>query len=148
MKAVMKCSNCGAEMSDIKMTWGRKHLWFLIPILLLGLLPTIKMTLFKDDPLKDLAVTDIQTRVSGKSLEIVGVITNSSSREWLGVTVEAEFFDASGKFVDESTGHLDSEIRSKSKEHFKIGISSPPDEALSGSIKPVVKISRAYTRPF
>ena len=96
----MKCSNCGAEMSNMNMTWGRKQMWFMIPIMLLGFLPLIKMTFFKGDITKDLKVSDIQTRASGRSLEIVGLITNSSSREWSGITVEAEFFDASGKFLD------------------------------------------------
>src|SRR5687768_17198458 len=99
MKASMKCSNCGAEMSNLNMVWGRKQLWFMLPVVLLGFLPLIKMTFFKGDATKDLAISDIQTRASGKSLEVVGLITNSSSREWSGVTVEAEFFDASGNFI-------------------------------------------------
>lgn len=31
----MKCSNCGAEMSKMNMTWVRKQMWFIIPIMLL-----------------------------------------------------------------------------------------------------------------
>jgi hypothetical protein len=148
MKASMKCSNCGAEMSNLNMTWGKKQMWFLIPVMFLGFLPIIKMTFFKGDVTKDLAISDIQTRTAGKSLEIVGLITNSSGREWSGITVQAEFFDASGKFVDEASEYLRSEISGKSKEHFKIVISSPPDAALNGEMKPVVKISGGHTSPF
>lgn len=148
MKASMKCSNCGAEMSNLNMTWGRKQMWLFIPIMLLGFLPLIKMTFFKGDVTKDLTVSEIQTTATGRSLEILGLITNSSSREWSGVTVEAEFFDASGKFVDESIEYLRSDIGGYSKEHFKIVINSPPDAALNGSIKPVVKISGGHTSPF
>jgi hypothetical protein len=148
MKAIMKCSNCGAEMSNMNMTWGRKQMWFIIPIMLLGFLPLIKMTFFKGDITKDLKVSDIQTHVSDRSLEIVGLITNSSSREWSGITVEAEFFDASGKFLDEASEYLRSDIAGNSKEHFKIVITSPPEDALGGSVKPIVKISGGHTSPF
>ena len=110
MKATMKCSNCGAEMTNLNMTWGKKQMWFLIPVMVLGFLPIIKMTFFKGDATKDLAISDIETRAAGRSLEIVGLITNSSSREWSGVTVQAEFFDASGKFVDEASEYLRSDI--------------------------------------
>ncbi|MCX6855292.1 MAG: FxLYD domain-containing protein [Verrucomicrobia bacterium] len=135
-------------MSNMNMTWGRKQMWFMIPIMLLGFLPLIKMTFFKGDITKDLKVSDIQTHASGRSLEIVGLITNSSSREWSGITVEAEFFDASGKFLDEASEYLRSDIAGNSKEHFKIVIASPPEDAVSGSVKPIVKISGGHTSPF
>ncbi|HEY8961807.1 MAG TPA: FxLYD domain-containing protein [Luteolibacter sp.] len=135
-------------MSNLNMVWGRKQLWFIVPLMLLGFLPLIKMTFFQGNAPKDLAVSEIQTRMSGKSLEVVGLITNSSSHEWSGVTVEAEFFDTSGNFVDESTEYLRSEIGGHSKEHFKMVIASPPDAAVTGSIKPIVKISGGRTNPF
>lgn len=148
MKASMKCSNCGAEMSNLSMNWGRKQMWFIIPLILFGFLPLIKMTFFKGDVTKDLQISEIQTRASGSSLEIVGLITNTSGREWSGITVEAEFFDASGKFIDEASDYMRSDIAGHAKEHFKIVIPSPPEEALDGTIKPTVKISGGHTIPF
>ena len=148
MKASMKCSNCGAEMSNLNMTWGRKQLWFIVPITVLGFLPLIKMTFFKGEVAKDLSISEIQTRTSGRSMEILGLITNSSGREWSGVTVEAEFFDAAGNFLDEESDLLSSNIAGHSKEHFKIVISSPPESAVTGDIKPVIKISGGHTSPF
>ncbi len=135
-------------MSNLNMTWGRKQMWFMIPVMLLGFLPLIKMSIFKGDVTKDLRISDIQTRTSGRSLEIVGLITNSSSRDWSGLTVEAEFFDASGNFIDEASEFIRSDITGNSKEHFKIVIASPPEEALSGAIKPAVKISGGHTSLF
>lgn len=135
-------------MSNLNMTWGRKQMWFILPVMLIGFLPLIKMTFFKGDVTKDLKISDIQTRVSGRSLEVVGLITNSSSREWSSITVEAEFFDASGNFIDEASDYMRSDIAGNSKEHFKIVIASPPEASLSGAIKPVVKISGGHTRPF
>jgi hypothetical protein len=148
MKASMKCSNCGAEMSNLNMTWGRKQMWFIIPLMLIGFLPLIKMSFFKGDVTKDLRISDVQTRVSGRSLELVGLITNTSGREWSSITVEAEFFDASGNFIDEASEYMRSDIAGNSKENFKIVITSPPEEALSGVIKPTVKISGGHTSPF
>lgn len=135
-------------MSNLNMTWGRKQMWFIIPVMLLGFLPLIKMSFFKGDVTKDLRISDIQTRMSGTSLEIVGLITNSSGRQWSSITVEAEFFDSSGNFLDEASEYMRSDIAGKSKEHFKIVIASPPEAALSGDIKPVVKISGGHTSPF
>jgi hypothetical protein len=148
MKANMKCSNCGAEMSNLSMNWGRKQLWFIIPFMLLGFLPLIKMSFFKGDVTKDLKISDIQTRVSGYSLEVVGIITNTSNREWSGITVEAEFFDASGKFIDEASDYIRSDIAGNAKEYFKITVPSPPDEALNGAMRPIVKVSSGHTSPF
>lgn len=148
MKASMKCSNCGAEMSNLNMTWGRRQVWFIIPAMLFGFLPLIKMTFFKSDVTKDLKISDIQTRVSGQSLEVVGLITNSSNHQWSNISVEAEFFDASGNFIDEASQYMRSDIAGNSQEHFKVVIASPPEAAMTGAIKPSVKISGGHTSPF
>ena len=148
MKAKMKCSNCGAEMSNMSMSWGRKQLWLIIPILILGFLPIIKMTFFKGDVTKDLAISEVKTKMVGSSLEIIGLISNSSGREWSGVTIEAEFYDSSGEFLDEASQYLRSTIAGHAKEHFKINISSPPELAAKGAIKPTVKVSGGRTSPF
>tara|TARA_R110002096_G_scaffold44670_3_gene120919 strand:+ start:362 stop:808 length:447 start_codon:yes stop_codon:yes gene_type:complete len=148
MIAKMKCSNCGAEMSNLNMSWGRKQLLFIIPIMLIGFLPLLKMTFFKGDVTKDLVVSEVTTRTAGKSLEIVGLITNSSGRTWSGVTVEAEFYNSAGEFIDEASEYLRSDIAGHAKEHFKIPIPSPPQAAVSGEIKPAVKVSKGHTSPF
>jgi hypothetical protein len=148
MIAKMKCSNCDAEMTDLKLSWGKKQLLLIIPIMVLGFAPLIMMTVFKGDASKDLVVSEVKTRTAGSSLEIVGLITNLSRRTWSGVSVEAEFFDSSGEFIDEAGQYLRSNINGHSEEHFKITIKSPPQEAASGEIKPVVKISGGHTSPF
>ena len=148
MKATMKCSNCGAEMSNMSMSWPQKQLWVIVPILLLGFLPLIKMTLFKGDVTKDLAISEVKTKRVGSSLEIIGLITNSSGREWSGVTVEAEFYDSSGEFLDEASQYIKSTIGGHAKEHFKITIASPPELAEKGPLKPTVKVSGGHTSPF
>ena len=148
MKAKMKCSNCGAEMSNMSMNWGLKQLWVIVPILILGFLPLIRMTLYKGDVTKDLAISEVRTKMVGSSLEVIGLISNSSGREWSGVTIEAEFYDPSGVFLDERTQYLQSTIGGHAKEHFKVTVSSPPELAAEGVIKPTMKISGGHTSPF
>jgi len=148
MKAKIKCPNCGAEMSNLTMTWGWKQMWFIIPILIIGFLPLMKMTFFKGDVTKDLTVSEVTTRTVDSSLEIVGLITNSSGRKWSGVTIEAEFFDPTGAFLDEASEYIRSEISGHANEHFKITVLAPPELAVSGEIKPLVKVSGGRTSPF
>jgi hypothetical protein len=148
MRAKMKCSNCGAEMSNLNMSWGWKHMLFMIPIMLLGFLPLMKITFFKGDVTKELTISEIQRRSVEGRLEIVGLITNAGNRTWSSVTIEAEFFDASGAFIDESTEYLRAEIAGQAKEHFKVTISNPTPALSAPGTKMVVKVAGGHTSPF
>lgn len=148
MIAKMKCSNCGAEMSNLNMSWGKKQLWFIIPIMLLGFLPMAKLLWFKGDATKELIISEVRKKTSGDSLEIVGLITNSGSHKWSNVTIEAEFFDESGNFIDEASEYLRSEIPGAAKEHFKVTLKAPPAQAYSADTKMVLKVTGGLTTPF
>ena len=148
MKTQIKCSNCGNEFENINVDWGRKQFWLILPIILIGFYPLAKMTLFKSVISKDLSISEVETKVVGNSLEIIGLITNSSRNEWSGVSVEAEFYDASGKFLDEESQYLRTDIAGNSKEYFKINLSSPPEDAINGIIQPKLKLSGGHTSAF
>jgi len=148
MKTQMKCSNCGAEIENLNMNWGKKQMWLILPILILGFYPLVKMTFFKPVISEDLSISEVETKVVDDSLVIIGLITNSSGNEWSGVSVEAEFYDASGKFLDEASDYLRTEIAGKAKEHFKITLRTPPEAALKGEIQPKLKVSGGHTSPF
>jgi len=148
MLAKMKCSNCGAEMSNLNMSWNWKHLLFVVPIMLIGMFPLLKLTLFKGDVRKDLSISDVSTRTGDGKFEIVGLITNSSGRTWSGVTVEAEFFDSGGKFIDESTEYLRTDIGGKASEHFKITVLNNNAQLSAPDTKVEVKIAGGRTSPF
>ena len=148
MKAKMKCSNCGAELENFNMNAGIKQFWVVLPILLIGFFPLAKLTFFKSVVSDDLSISSVEVQTKGSSLEITGLITNSSNNEWSGVSVEAEFFDNSGKFVDEASHYLRSDILGKAKEHFKITIRNPPQAALNGEIQPKLKLSGGHTSSF
>lgn len=148
MTAKMKCSNCGAEINTLNMTWGRKYWWFTIPIMILGFWPLAKMTLFKADITKALVISDVTRRVDGTSLEIIGLITNQGGAEWSSVTVEAEFFDAQGTFIDEESEYLRTEIAPHAKEHFKITLRSQASKLSDPGTKMNVKIAGGHSMPF
>lgn len=125
MIAKMKCSNCGAEKSNLNMSWGKKQLWFIIPIMLLGFLPMAKLFWFKGEPSKELTITEVQKRTNGSTLENVGPLTNNGTHTFSSVTVEADLFDAAGNCIDEETSYIRSDIAGRAKEHFKITVKPP-----------------------
>ena len=148
MLAKMKCSNCGAEMSNLNMTWGKKQMLFIIPIMLIGFLPLARLMFFKGDIMQELSISGIQSRPAEQTLEVVGLITNSGSHDWSGISVEAEFFDGKGGFLNEATGYLTSEVKAGAKEYFKISIVSPSATMTDPATKMVVKIAGGHTSPF
>lgn len=135
-------------MSNLNISPGKKQLWIMIPILLLGFLPLAKLFWFKGDATKDLVISEVQKRANGSSTEIVGLLTNSGSHTFSSVTIEAEFYDAAGNFLDEESEYLHSDIGAGAKEHFKISLKSPPAQANSPDTKMVLKVSSGHSMHF
>jgi len=148
MLAKMKCSNCGAEISNLNMSWGWKNYLMVVPIMLLGFLPLLRMTFFKGDITKELTISDVQRRSVDRSLEIVGLIANKGNRTWSGVTIEAEFFDASGAFIDEATDYRRADISANAQEHFKVTLMTPSSVLSDPDTKMVVKVAGGHSLPF
>ncbi len=146
--AKLKCSNCGEEISTFNMPSRWKHLLFMVPILLIGFLPMARLFLFKGNISKELVISDVEKRLIGGSLEIVGLIANNGSHDWSGVTIEAEFFDGSGVFLDEAQEYLRGNVSGGANEHFKITIRNPREPMTSVENKMVVKISGGHASPF
>lgn len=135
-------------MSNLNMSWSWKHLLIMVPILLLGFVPLLKLTFFKGDVTKELEISDVEKRSDEGSFEIVGLITNKGNRTWSGVTIEAEFFDASGAFIDEAAEYLRADIAGNAKEHFKMIIRNPNPALNASDTKMVVKVAGGRTSPF
>ena len=149
MNSKLKCSNCGAEVRNLSISWEKKYLLFMIPVMLLGLAPMIKLMFFKGNVTKELVVSDTQRRVDGSQLEVIGIIANSGRHTWSGVQVEAEFFDSAGAFVDEHSGRVEAVIQPGDKEHFKFTLHpSTKSKIRDEETKMVVKIAGGYTSPF
>ena len=148
MIAKMKCSQCGAEMSNLTISPGKKYLLLMIPILVLGFLPMIKLMWFKPDPTKELFLSQLEKSEAGNQLQIRGLLTNKGKHSWSNVSLEAEFFDAQGHFIDEGSDHLRADIPAGAEEHFKITVQVGPGPVKAPDTKMVVKVTGGYTSPF
>jgi len=148
MKAKIKCSSCGSEIDNLNFSWGKKYWLFIIPVMLLGFYPLIKMTLLKADPLKDMTISQVETKSGEDTIEVIGLITNDGRNRWSNVTVEVEFFDSDGKFLDERSEHLQSTIRPDAMEHFKVAIADASPEMIADGVEMKVKISGGLSMPF
>lgn len=148
MNAKVKCSNCGAEISNLTMSWPKWQMLLPIPFLVIVMVPIFRSTFFGSSPSEALTIGEVQQRTTDGDLEILGVITNTTSRGWSSVTVEAEFFDASGAFIDEANEYLRSDIAGNAREHFKIRIHNPSSALTAPDTKMVVKVSGGHTSLF
>ena len=103
MQNKISCPHCDKEIVSLKMSHSTKQWLVIIPILLLGLIPLFSLTIFKSYSLAsdDLEITSFDTRVDGKELVVTGMISNLTESAWKSVSIEAEFFDESGKFIGE-----------------------------------------------
>ena len=149
----MKCSNCGADIPAVNVQYSWKQLIFIVPILLVGFWPLAQLTIFRGDVTKDLVIRQVEKKLSFQdspngTLVVTGIIKNLGSREWSGVTVEAEFFDEQGMFLDEASEYIRSDILAEAEEHFKIQIRSPRNELTADTTALKVKISGGRSQPF
>lgn len=148
MIAKMKCSQCGAEMSNLTLSWGWKHWLFTIPLMLLCLYPALRLTVFRGDAAKELSISEVSRRTNDKAVDVIGLITNQGQHKWSSVTIKAEFYDAAGNFLDENTEYLRSDIGPAAKEHFKMSFRTSEPKVLAADVKMVVKVSGGMSLPF
>jgi hypothetical protein len=123
MKTRFKCSNCGAEISNITMGWGKKDwLWsFLFLIFIFSALFLVEfMMTDRNDFRDDLSLKNIEQQYVNGTIEISGVIENNGKVEWEDVVVEAELFSADNKFLDEIPRRIYTSLAPGSSEHFQI----------------------------
>ena len=79
---------------------------------------------------------------------VTGLIKNLGKHDWSGVTVEAEFFDEQGLFIDEESEYIRSDIVAQAEEHFKIEIRNPRNELTADTTTLKVKVSGGRSKPF
>ena len=60
MKATIKCSNCGAEITNLNFSWPKKQWLFILPIVLIGFLPMWQLYKPKGDFRKDLQINILE----------------------------------------------------------------------------------------
>src|SRR5215471_17099623 len=143
MNAKLKCSSCGAEITNLTMSWGTKQwLWMLMPIVLVVAF-AFWVAYPRGDFRKELSISVLNTRFSTNEAAVLGTVTNSGKHEWQSVMIKAEFYDKEGRFLDETSEYLSGSVRPSSEEHFRLSLRKPTDEILNGSPKVVVRISEA-----
>jgi hypothetical protein len=143
MQAKIKCSNCGAEITNLSMSWGRKQ-WMWVPI---AMLPFIFMIFWSERPkpdyTKELSANLMDTRHIDERFDVTGKVSNKGEHEWQSVEIKAEFYDANGKFIDEGSTYLPGALRPMKEEYFKITMKKPYKELLEPSTKVIVKVAGA-----
>jgi hypothetical protein len=143
MNAKLKCSNCGAEISNLTFSWSVKQwLWMLVPILLV-IVCVFWLVHPRGDFRKELSISVLNTRFSTNDVVVLGVVTNSGKHEWQFVMIKAEFYDKQGRFLDETSEYLSGSVRPRSEEHFRLSLRKPAEEIVTGSPKVAVKVSDA-----
>jgi len=123
MKAQLKCSNCGAEISNLNMSWEKKQwLWSIPFIILVFSMAFLMEFLMKDrnDFRTDLHVSNVEKNSLNGTIEIFGIIENRGKVNWESIVIEAEFFAEDSKFLDELTSRICTNLSPGACEHFKI----------------------------
>ena len=149
----MKCSACGADVPAMNIQYSWKQLLFIVPLLLLGFWPIAQLTILRGDATKDLVIRQVVKKLSFQNspngtLVVTGLIKNLGKHDWSGVTVEAEFFDEQGMFLDEASEFIRSDIVAEAEEYFKIEIRSPKSELTADSTTLKMKIAGGRSQPF
>jgi hypothetical protein len=142
MKNKISCPHCEKEISTVKLGYNAKQALVIIPILLLGFTPFF-VTIFESKPLAsdDLEITSFDTRVDGKEMVVTGMISNLSESAWKSVSVEAEFFDESGKFIGEDKYYTGSDIYANGKENFEVRFRYLPEAVVAGKATTKLKVA-------
>jgi len=142
MQNKISCPHCDKEITTLKMDYNAKQALVIIPILLLGFTPFF-FTIFESKPLAsdDLEITSFDTRVDGKEMVVTGMISNLSESAWKSVSVEAEFFDESGKFIGEGKDYTGSDIYANGKENFEVRFRYLPEAVVAGKATTKLKVA-------
>ena len=149
-KTQLKCSNCGAEVTNLNFDWNQKTwTWFAISmVIVLISIPIALDYLNKDrsDFRTDLAVQVTDQRFSDGLLEIIGTVENTGDLEWEDIVVQAELYSADGEFLDEVTRYIYSNVRAGETENFVIESKKFPECRWEAIERIEIKIAEARSK--
>ena len=77
---------------------------------------------------EDLKIAGYHLRGVEGGVLVLGTLENRGTHNWNSVTLEAELFDAKGKFLNECTTRLEPQIPPGAKENFKLDCSHIGDK--------------------
>jgi hypothetical protein len=145
--AKLKCSNCGAELTNLTFGWGKRQwLWGVVGFLpLVAIVVWMQFWVFRPnhDFASEIQASLIETRVAKDRLDVLGELKNVGSHTWNRVTVEAEVYDKDGKFLDETSDYIAVALSPGAEEHFRLTFASPDDKISDETSKVVLKITDA-----
>ena len=148
MKAQLKCSNCGAEMSNLSFSWGRKQwLWFVPFIALVVILPITMNYIMgggNHDFRTDLIVKDTERRFADGTIEILGMIENHGKVNWENIVVQADLFGKDQKILDHLSTNVRLNLLPGDSGYFKISSKEFPEARWKAIENMKVKVSDAY----
>ncbi len=151
MKAQLKCSSCGAEISNLNFSWGKWQWLSMIPLLVFILfIPRIMRYGMEDrnDYRADLSIREVQKRFSDGELEILGLVQNSGQVPWKSIVIEAELFDADGNFMNELTCTVQAEVAPQGSEYFKLLAKNIPTTQWEATKDVKLKVADAWHSRF
>ena len=137
----LTCPHCNKDVATLGFRNGRIQLLSILALIALSLYYSLSITLFKPIASEDLKLTINNTGLVGKELVVTGVITNHSGSTWKSVSVEAEFFDETGKYIGEGKDIIGSDVQPNSKENFEVRFWQLPEAVLEGKAKTELKIA-------
>ena len=148
MKANIKCSNCGADITNLNFSWPKKQWLFILPIVMIGFLPMWQLYKPKGDFRKDLQIKILEKRQVDNSYEILGTVENRGKTNWKSTNIDCLFFDDKGTFIDKTSGRVDAVVMPGGKEYFKITVKDADGKLSSPDTKMEAKVADAYSNPF
>jgi hypothetical protein len=145
--ATLKCSNCGAEITNLTLGWSKRQwLWGMLSFVpFIAIMLWINYGLFRqsDSYADELEVSMIDVRTTKDRIDVRGKIRNAGRHTWERVTVEAEFYDDKDVFIDETSQHIAASLRPNAEEHFRLTLPSPDARIVDGKPKVALKIADA-----
>ena len=111
----LTCPHCKEEVATVGFRYSPKQWLFVLPILVIGLYPLFSLTFFKSYAQDDLQISSFETKIEGDHLDVIGVISNVSENAWTSVSVEGEFYDADGNFIEIKQTPDDQQLSTTSK---------------------------------
>lgn len=150
--AKLKCSNCGAEITNLTLGWSKRQwLWALLSFLpFIGFIAWMNYGLFRhsNSYAAEIEVSLIDVRHATDRIDVRGMLRNVGTHTWERITVEAEFYDDQGTFVDETSQHIAAALRPNSEEHFRLTLLTADPKIIAGKPKVALKIADASESRF
>jgi len=154
LKTQLKCSNCGAEITNLKFSsWLRKEwLWFIPFVIIIFFLPDViilyKIYGGKHDFTTELTAKETERRFLNGTIEIFGVIENHGKVNWEDIVVQADLFGKNKQFLDQLSTRTCANLLPGTSEYFKIS-SNDFLESRWKEIEDIeIKVSTAYHSKF